>query len=124
ARYDDEIAELAVPTADGGIRASGLSTAYEGRPTREYDADCDCVVESESGRQWFADNDNGRFVDSDGKALAQGWQVGVGASNFTRVITDPDIRGPFLAVLGWDLLFATSSVLLTFALGLACAVTL
>src|SRR4029077_5925941 len=34
---------FSVPTANGAIKASGLSRAYEGSPTRAYDATCDCI---------------------------------------------------------------------------------
>lgn len=124
AEYDSRIAELAVPTDGGGIRASGISTAYQGVATRSYDAGCDCITDTATGRTWTADEETGRFVSADGDVLAQGWQVSVGFDNFTRALTDAKLRGPFLGVLVWNILFAAGSVLLTFALGLACAMAL
>ncbi|HZE37921.1 MAG TPA: ABC transporter permease subunit [Stackebrandtia sp.] len=125
ASRDAEISGLAVPTGHGkGIRASGISTAYEGRATRVYHSDCDCVTDVKTHHRWTADNAKGRFVDAHGKALAQGWRVNIGASNFVKVLTDPSVRGPFLGILVWDLVFAVASVLLTFALGLVCALAL
>jgi arabinogalactan oligomer / maltooligosaccharide transport system permease protein len=40
------------------------------------------------------------------------------------VLTEPGISGPFFGVLGWDLAFALGSVVVTFGLGLFCALAL
>jgi arabinogalactan oligomer/maltooligosaccharide transport system permease protein len=63
-------------------------------------------------------------VARDGDRLAQGWKVGVGLHNFTRVVTDPAISGPFLRTLLWNFGFAVASVSVTFVLGLLCALAL
>jgi arabinogalactan oligomer/maltooligosaccharide transport system permease protein len=120
----DEITGFVVPVDDGGIRSQGLSRAYEGKANRAYDAGCDCVRDAESGKTWTADADSGSFVAADGERLAQGWRVNVGLANFSRVLTDPDISGPFLRTLVWNFAFAILSVLGTFVLGLACALSL
>jgi arabinogalactan oligomer / maltooligosaccharide transport system permease protein len=119
-----EITDLAVPTGGGAIRSQGLSRAYEGRANRLYDAGCDCVRDAQSGKTWTADAAAGSFVAADGERLAQGWKVNVGLRNFTRVVTDPDVSGPFLRTLLWNFGFAVGSVLVTFALGLLCALAL
>ncbi len=119
-----EITEFVVPTAGGAIRSAGLSRAYEGRAIRAYDADCDCVRDAETGKTWTADADQGSFVAADGDRLAQGWQVNVGLRNFARVLTDPNISGPFLGTLIWNFAFAIGSTGGTFALGLLCALAL
>ncbi|BCJ66302.1 ABC transporter permease subunit [Polymorphospora rubra] len=119
-----EITEFAVPTEGGAIRSAGLSRAYEGKATRAYDAGCDCVRDAESGKVWTADPERGAFVAADGERLLQGWRVNVGLSNFTRVLTEPSISGPFLETLIWNFGFAIGSVFVTFALGLLCALAL
>ena len=119
-----EVTDFAVPTAQGAIRSSGLSRAYEGKAMRAYDADCDCVRDTVSGRTWTADEDLGAFVAADGERLIQGWQVNVGFSNFARLVTDASISGPFLSTLVWNLAFAVASTGGTFVLGLLCALAL
>nr|WP_234401606.1 ABC transporter permease subunit [Thermobifida halotolerans] len=117
-----EIAEFAVPTGDGtGIRSSGLSTAYEGRATRTYQEDCDCVVDSATGVEYVADPDNGVFVSADGQRLLQGWQVNVGFDNFLRFVTNPDVASSFLSILTWNIGFAAGTTLLVFVVGLGLA---
>ncbi|MET0423542.1 MAG: ABC transporter permease subunit [Actinoplanes sp.] len=123
-RRSQEITALAVPTANGAIRSTGLSRAYEGRAGRAFDAGCDCIRDTTSGKTWVADEQIGAFVAADGERLAQGWKVGVGFSNFTRVITDSAVSGPFLRTLVWNFAFAVGSTGGTFVLGMLCALAL
>ncbi|MCM4079210.1 ABC transporter permease subunit [Paractinoplanes hotanensis] len=119
-----DITALAVPTPGGAIRSSGLSRAYEGRAGRAYDEGCDCIRDTTTGRTWTADESVGAFVDAGGERLAQGWKVTIGFSNFTRVLTDPAIAGPFLRTLVWNFGFAIASTGGTFVLGLLLAMAL
>ncbi|GIM88633.1 ABC transporter permease subunit [Paractinoplanes toevensis] len=119
-----EITALAVPVDGGAIRSSGLSRAYEGKAGRAYDESCDCIRDTATGNTWTADETVGAFVAADGERLAQGWKVGVGFSNFTRVITDRSISGPFLATLVWNFAFALGSTGGTFVLGMLVALAL
>ncbi|GAB3226929.1 ABC transporter permease subunit [Glycomyces halotolerans] len=120
----DELTALAVPTGETtGIKVQGLS-AFEGASTRSYDEACDCITDSATGTVWHADDETGTFLTEDGRAALVGWRVNIGFENYTQVLTDPDIRGPFLGVFAWNLAFAAGSVLLTFAVGLGTAMAL
>jgi arabinogalactan oligomer/maltooligosaccharide transport system permease protein len=119
-----ELAELAVPTGpETGIKVQGLS-AFEGRSTRSYDEACDCITDTATDTVWYADNETGTFLTEDGQAALVGWRVNIGAGNYLDVITDPEIRGPFLGVFAWNVMFAAGSVLFTFAIGLGTAMAL
>ncbi|MDO3683111.1 ABC transporter permease subunit [Micromonospora sp. C28ISP2-4] len=120
----DAVTALIVPTDDGAIRSNGLTRAYEGKAIRAYDAGCDCVKDSETGKTWTADEESGSFVAADGERLAQGWKVNVGLKNFATVLTDPNISGPFFGTLAWNFAFAIGSTGLTFLLGMAIALAL
>jgi ABC-type sugar transport system permease subunit len=119
-----EITELAVPTDQGAILASGLSRAYEGRALRGYDQACDCIVDADTGQRWYADDAQGSFVSETGEALVPGWRVNVGFANFTRVLTDDRIAGPFLRTLVWNFGFAFGTVFFSFAVGVLLALVL
>ena len=119
-----EITEFTVPTANGAIQSTGVSQASERQAGRKYDPSCDCIVEASSGHRWTADEAVGSFVDSDGIRLPQGWRINVGFANFTRVITDRSVSGPFFTTLLWNFAFAIGSVFVSFALGLLCALAL
>jgi len=119
-----DLEALTVPTANGRIKASGVSRAYEQKPTVTYDPGCDCITNTETGVVYTADESVGLFVSADGVTLPQGWQVNVGLGNFTRAFTDPAVSGPFLGILAWNFMFAILSVAITFAGGLFVAVAL
>ncbi|MER5338025.1 ABC transporter permease subunit [Micromonospora sp. NPDC002717] len=119
-----EITDLVVPTSGGAVRSAGLSRAYEGKAVRAYDAGCDCIRDTETGRTWTADEETGAFVAADGERLAQGWKVTVGLKNFSRVLTDPAISGPFFGTLLWNFAFAIGSTGGTFLLGMFIALAL
>jgi len=121
---NDDILAYSVPTSDGAIRASGITRAYNGQATQFYDKGCDCITDRGTGQVFTADNKTGSFVAADGTKLAQGWKVNVGFSNFTKVLTDSRISSHFLSTLVWNFAFAIASVLVTFALGLGCALAL
>jgi arabinogalactan oligomer/maltooligosaccharide transport system permease protein len=119
-----DIKNMVIPTADGAIKASGLTKAFEGKPTVDYQSSCDCVTDTTTGTVYTADNTRGLFVSPAGDALAQGWLVGVGLDNFVKTFTDSAISGPILGIMGWNFAFAIISVLITFGAGLLVAVTL
>ncbi len=66
-------------------------------------------------------NEQGDFT---GSTIAPGFRVGVGWSNFLKVLTDPGIQGPFIKIFIWTVVFSLLSVLLTLIIGmvLACIV--
>lgn len=119
-----EITDLTVPTDKGAIRANGLSRAYEGVASRQYQGSCKCIVDTATGKRWLAHASTGQFVSADGDKLPQGWKVSVGFSNFARVVTDSGVAGPFFGALVWNIGFAVASVGFTFLLGMGCALAL
>jgi len=66
----------------------------------------------------------GFFENDDGQAVGPGFRVNIGFKNFTQIFTDESIRGPFITVFIWTILFALISVVTTFALGFLLAVLL
>jgi arabinogalactan oligomer/maltooligosaccharide transport system permease protein len=119
-----DITALVVPTEAGAVRANGITRAFEGRAVNAYDAECDCIVNVDTGETWTADNQNGKFVNAAGERLPQGWKVNIGLRNFAVALTDPRISTHFLGTLLWNIAFAALSVFVTFVLGTACALAL
>lgn len=124
ASRSSEVSTTSVPTANGAIQAQGLTKAFEGIATQQYDPACDCITDIRTGQTWTADGEVGYFVDATGANLSQGWRVFVGLDNFTRVLTDPTIRAYFGQILAWNFAFAILVVATTFGLGLAVALAL
>lgn len=119
-----DLETFSVPTADGAIKAQGLSQAFEGAPQQSYDSGCDCITDATTDQTWTADAETGSFVDENGDALAQGWKVNVGFQNFTRVLTNDTIRASFVRIIIWNFVFAIVTVVITFSLGLLVALAL
>ncbi|CEP78585.1 ABC transporter permease subunit [Defluviitoga tunisiensis] len=53
-----------------------------------------------------------------------GYKDYVGLNNFSKIIKDPRISGPFFKIFGWTFAYAALSVLFTFIIGLAFALIL
>jgi arabinogalactan oligomer/maltooligosaccharide transport system permease protein len=74
----------------------------------------------------YADNGKGAFAASNNARdeLEPGWKAFIGAGNFKKLATNPLYRTPFLRVFAWTLVYATLTVLLSFAVGLFLAIAL
>jgi arabinogalactan oligomer/maltooligosaccharide transport system permease protein len=90
-----------------------------------YSASDDTFTSKSTGAV-YADNGNGNYANVDKKidVLYPGWRNVNFPQNFTGLIFDPELRGPFIRVLVWTVAFAFLSVLTTFALGLALAIAM
>ena len=106
---------------DGSVRTQDGSTGFLYRSSIVFDEAADTMTNVDTGVV-YAPNDRGEFQADDGSVLTPGWRVAVGAENFTKMLTDSRLRGPFLSVLTWTFAFAFLSVVTTFFLGLFFAI--
>ena len=121
------IEEFTVPTEDGAIRALGITTAFEGTTTLEYDEEADTITDVTTGTVYTVQMQGDRefFVDEDGNRVSdQSWKANVGLENYKKLFTNSEIRSDFISIFIWTFLFATLSVASTFVLGLLLAITL
>lgn len=112
-------ADISRDPEDGSLRTPTGSRAYLYKSTMRYDKAQDAMVANNG--QIYRDSGHGSFVADDGTRIEPGWQINVGVRNYAAAVSNPDIRTPFLRVLGWTFLFAILTVLTTFALGLFLA---
>jgi arabinogalactan oligomer/maltooligosaccharide transport system permease protein len=121
---DKQLSTFTVPVGGGkAIQAQGFDTAVVLEPTLRFDAHRDAFIRLKDGVA-FNNNGRGSFVAANGQELEPGWKAYVGTRNFSRIIHSPLIRSPFLKVFIWTLVFATTVVFVSFALGLLLAITL
>jgi maltose/maltodextrin transport system permease protein len=78
----------------------------------------------ETGITYKPNGETGFFEDAKGDRLSPGYKVGVGFTNFARMIADPDFRSPFLAIFLWTVAFSALTVMSTVAVGMPLAVLL
>jgi maltose/maltodextrin transport system permease protein len=82
------------------------------------------LVSNVDGHVLKPDQTIGFYLDENGQKVPPGWRVQIGFDNFKRIFMSEGIRGPALQIFVWTLVFATLSVLLTWAVGLALATIL
>jgi arabinogalactan oligomer/maltooligosaccharide transport system permease protein len=121
---DQALSNYTVPVGkDQAIRPQGLDTAVALTPTYRYDARAETFTRIKDGVV-FRDNGKGSFASASGEEIEPGWRTRTGLANFSRLIHDPLVRAPFLRVFIWTLVFATLTVLISFAMGLFLAIAL
>ena len=113
---------LDLPNGEAIPVGTSKARVVQGAQRFEYDAASDTMFDRATDQTCTPD-DEGSFVCSDGTVLEPGWRVVIGLSNYWDILTDSRIRGPILGVLVWNIIFALGSVVLTFTLGLALALT-
>lgn len=121
-----DLSNFAVPTDGGhGIKASGVTQAFEGEPTLKWDKAKNIITDSATGTIYV--ERDARWVPKNGSsasALPVGWKQGVGLKNYTDLFTNKTIRKGFLGIFAWNMAFAILSVLTTFVLGMLLALLL
>jgi arabinogalactan oligomer/maltooligosaccharide transport system permease protein len=103
----------------------GFDIAALYKQTLVYDPDKDQFENLQTG-EIFVDNGRGNFVSSlDPETnLMPGWRSPIWLENYAKLVTDPQVRDPFLAVFVWTVAFASITVVTQFAFGLLLAVAL
>ena len=120
---DQQLGAYRVPTTgDASLQPQGTQIAVELKPTLEYDKQRDVFVRLSDGKV-FHDNGDGSFA-AGAEQLEPGWKTYTGFKNFSRIIHDPQVRGPFLSIFAWTFFFAAACVFLSFAAGLFLAISL
>lgn len=119
-----DVFDLTVQATDdvsnGALKTSDGQTAFVYTPVLEWDEKADTFTDTETGLR-YTDGGRGLFRAESGETLTPGWRVVVGFENYTKALTDPEIRDPLIRVTVWTFVFATLSVLMCFGAGLAMA---
>jgi maltose/maltodextrin transport system permease protein len=90
-----------------------------------WQAQADGALLRRADSQLFKPNrDTGYFENATGERLQPGFKVGVGMANYSRMFGDPDMRGPFVSIFVWTVLFAGLTVVFSTAIGMTLAVLL
>jgi maltose/maltodextrin transport system permease protein len=77
-----------------------------------------------TGTVFLPNPDSGFFEAADGSRIQPGFQVHVGWANYKRMFGDPDMRGPFVSIFIWTVLFAGLTVVFAASIGMTLAVLL
>lgn len=122
---DQDVSQIRVAWSDdpteGSLRTDYGANGFRNFSILKFDEATHTLTNSETGVVYSA-NDRGSFVSPDGEVLTPGWRVAVGFENFTKMVSDSKLAGPFFQTFIWTFVFAGLSVLTTFALGLFLAI--
>jgi len=121
-QYLGTLTKMQLKSGDKLVRVTGLGRASESVQKYVFDPATEKLTDQQANIVYTPVR--GTFTAPDGKTLSPGYSVVVGPENYFRVLTDDNIRGPFLSVFIWNLVFALLSVLFTFAVGLGMAMIL
>ena len=77
-----------------------------------------------TGEVLLPDFVSGHFRNEQGRAIGPGFRTRIGWDNFAQLFTNEAVRGPFLKIFAWTIVFAAFSVFLTFVVGFLLAVLL
>ena len=107
------------------IAIEGFEVGIVSRQVLSYDADKDQFNNIVSG-EVYVDNGRGNYAIADNPDLylEPGWRAPVLFENYTKLFTEERLRGPLVSVFIWTIIFASLSVITTFALGLLLALAL
>ena len=105
------------------IEAQGVGAVF--RQALAYDAKTDTMKNLQTGENYI-DNNRGNFAleGSPGEILTPGWRAPVWFENYAKLVTDERVRTPLIKVFIWTVIFASVTVLSTFAFGLLLALAL
>ena len=105
------------------IEGQGVGAVF--RQSLAYDAKSDTMKNLQTG-EIYVDNNRGNFVleGSPQEMLTPGWRAPVWFENYTKLVTDSRVRTPLIKVFIWTVIFASLTVLSTFAFGLLLALAL
>lgn len=107
---------------DNLLRIRDLNRFALYRQSYEYIEEEDKIVDLRTGEEYLPRE--GHFVNAEGEKLDPGYTITIGFDNYSKVLTDPRVTGPFLRVFIWTFQWAFLSVGTTFALGLFVAILL
>ncbi|MBC7916292.1 MAG: maltose ABC transporter permease MalF [Rhodoferax sp.] len=82
------------------------------------------VTRAETGTTYTPNTTTGYFENAQGERIQPGFKVGIGWANYTRLLFDADMRGPFVSIFIWTVVFSALTVLFSTAVGMTLAVVL
>jgi len=90
-----------------------------------YDSKTDTFTSASTGKT-YKDGGQGNYVNSadSSEVLFPGWRAVNFPENFTALLSDAEVRGPFIRVFIWTIAFAFLSVFTTFVVGLTLALAM
>ncbi len=120
ASTDPNLTNIKFGDPENTIQVRSPSEAAELLPRFAYNEETGVFTDLQTGKEYF--DREGTWTARDGEELIPGYSAVIGFDNFVEFATSPGLRGPLVTIVIWNFLFATFSLLLTFAVGLLISV--
>ena len=110
---------------DAFVVTEGFEVAVVAQQVLQYEKDTDRFVNQYTGEAYL-NNGKGNFAleNNPETILEPGWRTPIWFEHYGKLIFDERVRGPFITVFIWTIIFASLTVLTTFAVGLVLALVL
>ena len=123
--FEDQILDL----DQGQVEITGLSQGRVVLAAQRYvyDEASGVLLDTIEGRECRPGTDldtKGNFVCDDGEVLDPGWVAITGFNHYADILTNKNIRDPFLSVFVWNMVFALGTIVFAFGFGLILALVL
>ena len=123
-RHRPVLSRIKVRFPDGSLASmTGLREFAPVRPLYAKNPD-GTLVNQKTGEVLGPDFRTGFYLTAAGEPVRPGFKVDIGFGNYVRMATDPEFRGPFVAIFLWTVVFAGLTVLFTLCVGTTLAVLL
>ena len=125
-KIQNAVFALKVYTAKGSnifIRSDDAITAYQNKFSLVWNEKAQTFTRVSDGSVFKPSTDGFFHLNGDLKAekIDIGWVETIGTDNYSKIFADERLRGPLLKIISWTFIFAISSVVSTFIVGLALA---
>jgi len=120
ASTDDNLTQIRFGNPENPIQIRSSSEAGEVVPRYEHNPETDVITDLKTGTAYY--EQDGTWVARDGSKLIPGYSAVIGFDNFVEFATSPGLRGPLVTIVVWNFIFASMSLLLTFAVGLLISI--
>jgi len=105
------------------IRTEDGISAFESKFSMLWNGSKETFTRVSDGAVFKPGKDGFFHINGDVKAekIDIGWVETIGTDNYAKIFSDTRLRGPLLKIISWTFIFAISSVVSTFVVGLALA---
>lgn len=115
--------QIRLPTDDPVLTYAGLRAIKDRQPRYQQGPD-QTIQDLQTGDTLQPNFEIGYYTNEQGQKIGPGFSINLGWANYARILTDPQITGPFFQVFLWTLIFAFGSVFLSLIVGATLAVIL
>lgn len=115
----DEIGKIEFGESPDVVKITSIEEVAVSKAAYTYDSTNDVFIDNRTNEKFYPKR--GTYTAESGNTLIPGYMVNIGFDNYSRFLGNPGYRKPMLSIFLWNIVFALSSVLISFGVGLLIA---